>query len=515
MQTGPGTRPRRRPCRWLLCVVVVGVCLLGLASSGLARADAGQRGGDLELKEFALPERLLLEGTGGGTDVRIIDLTNGLTVQPRTVVADGAGTAVEFPQLARGRFRITVGGQERLLTITDQTGNSRPVGTKPADTGGFPYFPVGLLLVGVGVGALLPGWKRTLGLVPVVLAVVALQQPGTDRDHVLTWGECDAAWKAEKPTEKGYFARRDCHAEYLLHLLEKNDSATIEKTLAGNTNFSLCHDVTQLAGLEYMRKHRIEPSLLARTAVPGCIDGVVHGAVAAWSMYRPDDSFMAEVSGLCAALDTTRSQRSCLHGLGHAALNRSNGDLYEAWELCANAPRIHNHGEVRIIPGYTLPESEYASDDDCRGAAIMDWTNRLNVKRLLSPRIRVAPEREDMSEICPELPDGRIARILCYLATNFREQDPGAAAAFCRESAPNQEDCYAALGHNVARFLTAGGRAGEENLLNHVDACRSGGSASRQACLGAMAAVIKTDPALQPVCRKAAARRPGDVPSCS
>jgi hypothetical protein len=502
--------------RLIQILVLLLVAVVLIPRSQAARAESGATAeidaAASTIKEYALPEVLTLAGTGGTTDVRITDSVSGLEVVPRSVSGKGDNTLLQLPQLPRGTFVIDIAGDKRSLIVTDQVGNSEPIDA--SQTGHSSSLVQALLLGAAGAAlTLLPRRTKLLAAGPLLLSGILWISSDNDPGSVRDWSQCDAAWAAEKPSDDGYFTRRDCQATYLLYLLETDDRSTLEQTLAGHTNFALCHDVTQLAGLEYLRRHRLDPELLERTVLPGCVDGVVHGAVAAWSIYRSDNSFMEEVTRLCVQQDTSVSQRSCLHGLGHAALNRTNGDLYAAWDLCAQAPKVTNSGEIRLIPAYTLPEEEYTNADDCRGAVIMDWTNRINIKKSLSPSIRAVPERADMASICPELPEGRQARILCYIATNFRDQNVDAAARFCHDQAPKRIDCFAALGYNVERFIQADGLSPERNILRHVDICR-GGEEGAAACLATMTAALKAKPTLLTLCKQAAVTRPQDPPYC-
>jgi hypothetical protein len=507
----------RPPARLTQILVLLLVVVVLIPRSQTAKAESGATA-EIDstvstIKEYALTEILTLAGTGGTTDVLVTDSVSGLEVIPRSVTGKGKDTLLQLPQLPRGTFIIDIAGDKRSLIVTDQVGNSEPIdASQTQHSNGL----VQALLLAAAATALtlLPRRTKLLAAGPLLLSGILWISSDNNSGSVRDWSQCDAAWAAEKPSDDGYFTRRDCQATYLLYLLETDDRSTLEQTLAGHTNFALCHDVTQLAGLEYLRRHQLDPELLERTVLPGCVDGIVHGAVAAWSTYRSDDSFMEEITRLCAQLGTSGSQRSCLHGLGHAALNRTNGDLYAAWDLCTQAPKVTNSGEIRLIPSYTIPEEEYTNADDCRGAVIMDWTNRINIKKSLSPSIRAVPERADMASICPELPDdGRQARILCYIATNFRNQNVDAAARFCHDQAPNRIDCFAALGHNVERFIQADGLSPERNILRHVDVCRGGGEGAT-ACLTTMTAALKAKPTLLTLCKQAAAMRPQDPPYC-
>lgn len=168
-------------------------------------------------------------------------------------------------------------------------------------------------------------------------------------------------------------------------------------------------------------------------------------------------------------------RRTCSHGLGHAMLWRTNGDLAKASDLCLRTVDLREGGQTEAFARKVLPVTDdvFSHRDECLSAAVMEWSDRWEFERRVGRPGSLIPELEEPMDVCLREGLTEIFYVGCYLGTNYRTRDAGEAARRCNETAAYPVSCFATIGDNLVLFTEAnlGEELTEVRALAHAGAC--------------------------------------------
>lgn len=458
----------------VICVLLLAFVLaggpVGAESSG---ADAPSRsalieaGEVYEFSELAAPTELTVTGVS-----RIIDDLTGRVVVLRGVEDTDEGTTLVLPQLPVGTFTVEIGAERATLRITPEAGT--PI---ELDELGGRVVPLllstAVLLLVLALMLRIRGRSRflTLLLLPLVALPLVYDDPG--RQEVSSWESC-AAYLTADPRETELL-RRNCKVRFLLDMLGENGSgaAEVEAYMRQATD-PVCHEVAHLVGF-YFSRTTTDPLVASRALLPGCDDGMAHGVLEALSLFNDDEAFLAVTAELCDRFPGGAMRRTCSHGLGHAMLWRTNGDLLKAHELCLRTADLREGGQTEAFARKVLPVTDdvFSHRDECFSAAVMEWSDRWEFERRVGRPSSLLPALAEPMDICLREGLTEIFYVGCYLGTNYRTRDAAAAARRCNESAEYPVSCFAAIGDNLVLFTEAnlGVELTELRALGHASAC--------------------------------------------
>lgn len=437
-----------------------------------------------EFSELAVPGELVVTGDG-----RIVDDLTGRTVAVRSRETTDGGTRLVLPQLPVGTFTIETDDGAATIRITPEAG--RPI---ELDLPGGKVVPLlvstAVVLLVLALAVRLRGRNRLYALLLLPLALLpALYGGRSGRQEVPSWESC-AAYQANIPRETDLL-RRNCKVRYLLGILgEDGSGAAATETFMRRATDPACHEVAHLAGFYFSRTNP-DPLVAARALLPGCDDGMAHGVLEALSLFNDDEEFMATTGELCDRFPGGSMRRTCSHGLGHALLWRTNGDLGTARELCMRTTDLREGGQTEAFARKVLPVTDevFSHRDECFSAAVMEWSDRWEFERRANRPGSLRPELTEPMDVCLAKGMTEIFYVGCYLGTNYRTRDAEKAAGRCNEVAEYPVSCFATIGDNLVLFTEAnlGVELTEAVALGHAGAC---GLAEEPAAAGACAAAL-------------------------
>ena len=443
---------------------------VGAESSGTDTSTGAVKvvaGGVYEFSELAAPTALLLSDEG-----RVVDDLSGRFIALRGTVNTTEGTRIVLPQLPVGTFTVETGAGTASLIIAPEAGT--PV---ELDHGGGRVIPlllsIAILLLLLAVVLRLRRRGRLLALLLLPLLVIPVLYEGGEQQDVSSWESC-AAYLTQNPRETELL-RRNCKVRFLLGLLGENGSGApqVEAYMRQATD-PVCHEVAHLVGFYFSRTNP-DPLVASKALLPGCDDGMAHGTLEALSLFNNDAEFLTITAELCDRFPGGAMRRTCSHGLGHAMLWRTNGDLIKAHDLCLRTEDLREGGQTEAFARKVLPvtDGEFSHRDECLSASVMEWADRWEFERRIGRPGSLLPELEEPMDVC--LTEGltEIFYVGCYLGTNYRTRDAGKAAARCNDFVTYPISCFAALGDNLVLFTEAnlGVELTEMRALGHADAC--------------------------------------------
>jgi hypothetical protein len=413
------------------------------------RSSTLTNGGVSEFSELATPVAVVVPAVGS---IEIRDVLSRRLVVPRAVQVVTGTSVVDLPQLPVGSFLVTAPGFSAELRILPETGV--PVELTGMSAGGRPI--PGAVLVALGTAGLLLGvlLRRRgrlvlLGVVPILAAgglAVLPAKPATG----LSWDGCSAYTSSVLREQE--VLRRDCRVRVILDMLGVDGSGRDDVTamLATNTD-QTCHEVAHLAGF-YFSRLTSDLDVASKGLILGCNDGMVHGVLEAVGMFSSDEEFVARSTGLCLDAGSERVRKTCAHGVGHASLWRTVGNLDSAWELCSNLdPGPDTRVEV-LFNRFRLTDTRYSAQVECRSAAVMEWADRWEFERIAGSTSVLVPALDEPMDICARYENEESFQVGCYLGTSYRTGDPTRAAERCNTEAPYPVSCFAVIGDNLVQF---------------------------------------------------------------
>lgn len=419
------------------------------ATSDNDRSSLLKDGQIAEFSELATPVSVAVPATGG---IEIRDLLSSRLVVPRGIqIVDGTST-IDLPQLPVGSFTVTAPGFSAELRILPEAG--APVEITGLSTGE-PLVPAvavtGIAIAGLLIGFLLRrrGRLALIGLVPVLTAAglaVLPSKPATG----LSWDGCDAYTSSIRREQE--VLRRDCRVRVILNMLGTNGAGRdkVAAMLAGNTD-QTCHEIAHLAGF-YFSRITADLGAASKGLILGCNDGMVHGVLEAIGMFSSDEEFVARSADLCLVADSEHVRKTCAHGVGHAALWRTVGNLNNAWNICSNLdPGPDTNVEV-LFNRFRLTDTRYSAQVECRSAAVMEWADRWESERIAGSTSVLVPALAEPMDICTRYEVEESFQVGCYLGTSYRTGNPGLAAERCNTEAPYPVSCFAVIGDNLVQF---------------------------------------------------------------
>jgi hypothetical protein len=360
------------------------------------------------------------------------------------------------PQLPVGTYRVLLDNNQATLEV-------RPEAAEPVElTGLTPHTPRSPALIAVVVAAvilivvLLRSSRFLLALVLAVATVVtsSVLVPSPTRPNG-TWETCLSIMEGT-PRERD-LARRNCKVRTLLEMLgpRAENREEVESFLENNTD-SICHEVAHLAGF-YFSRVTPDPATASRAMMKGCNDGMAHGVLEALSLFNDDDEFLRVTNDMCAGFSDLQMQRTCAHGLGHATVWRTNGNLESAAEICMRTTDTRTYGMTFMFGRPTLPltDGTFSSQAECISAATMEWADRWEFERREGATRTLIPELEEPMDACIREGLPETFYVGCYLGTSYRNRDTVEAAKRCNFVAPYPVSCFAALGDNLSLFTEA------------------------------------------------------------
>lgn len=145
---------------------------------------------------------------------------------------------------------------------------------------------------------------------------------------------CDAGWYPRG-------LRVDCYVEEVASLLEQSGPAALTAVVQRADHSSAfrdsCHAVMHDATGRYASALELDRAALVRdlptSGDPNCVAGYVHALMLEFgSRSRPSE--LPVLAPACQALTGGLAQRNCVHGIGHAAIAATRGNLDEAVATC-------------------------------------------------------------------------------------------------------------------------------------------------------------------------------------
>lgn len=427
-------------------------------SAGAANTDLGA---DV-YREYVTPAYLTIPGAVEAARIELVDDLTGLPVPlaGKGVVVEGANTLVHLPQLPPGTFTLEHPAGKRTIMILAFDGT---LGPASVDTGRpwALYGLVGMLLV-LGIA----GRRRKVVLLPAIGAAVLLlglsaRDTAGEGDLLAEWGACEGANAGAKD-------QLSCKVSALTDRLVRGEYDAVRDAIS-RSNDPACHEITHRSSYHIWRTTRDETKA-ARMLIPGCDDGLIHGISEAMATFATDAEFPLLLGAFCSVTDEAFARGACLHGGGHAAVWRTNGDLDASFALCERFPDAG---------------LEYDVASECKGSAVMEWSERWSRERnqggaTLMPRV------DEPMRLCVEGPANETFRLGCYLGTNFRTGDASAAAKWCTDNETFVAPCFEALGENLPYFETPMTTIPLtlERGLNHLGSCaRAPDTDTRAGCV--------------------------------
>ncbi len=450
----------------VLLGLLLGVLLLatGIAAPPAAAEGVSTPAGEREL--ILQPDSVVVAGELAyptvlrypGADPTVLDLLSGRVVQPRSLEDAEPGTWIRVPQLPVGSYRVDGSAGSMSFRIDPESGEPVEISGLDSRTGsGFPWWVPLLALPGI---ALLRRRRAALLLaLPVLLLAGALSLTRPDPSRSLTWQECDLLGASGGREQE--LLRRDCKVRYLLTTLGPDASGNREvATFMTTVTDQGCHEVAHLAGY-YFSRINPDVDVARRAMLLGCNDGFAHGVLEALAVFTSDTGFVETTNEICESFEDQAYRRTCAHGVGHAMLWRTGGDLMETWDLCGTIRDERSDDMDVLFNRFKLTDTRYSSRAECKSASIMEWSDRWRFEQFAGTSTVLSPVLEEPMDICIPGPgsvdlDEEMFQVGCYLGTNFRTRNPEKAAARCNEVAPYPVSCFAALGDNLAQFAPYG-----------------------------------------------------------
>ena len=381
-------------------------------------------------------------------------------------------TTVVLPQLPVGSFVVAAPDFQATISIRPEAGTPVEIAGRIGQENRVPVFAlVGLVGLGLTSALLLRRRPRlaALGVIPVVVAAALTFVPAPSAQG-LSWEGCDVY--SSTAGREGEILRRDCRVRALLELLRPDGSGRTEvAALLASTTEQGCHEIAHLAGFYFSRLNAAVPTA-ARGMILGCNDGMVHGVLEAIGMFSSDDEFIESTATLCRTAPSERERKTCAHGLGHAALWRTIGDLDTAWDLCQRIEHGPDDNVELLFNRFRLTDTRYSARVECLSASVMEWADRWEFEQRAGAESVVVPDLDEPMDICTRYEVEEAFQVGCYLGTNYRTRDPGLAAARCNSEAPYPVSCFATLGDNIVLFND--GNLGQTRLTVDLAARFSG-----------------------------------------
>lgn len=420
-----------------------------------------------EFSELAAPTDLTLKGRG-----RIVDDLTGRVIALRGVENTPEGSSLVLPQLPVGTFTVETGSGRAVLRIIPEAGT--PIELDQPDGRVVPLLlSTAVLLLVLALVLRIRGRTRLLALTLLPLAGAPLLYDDQEPQAVSSWESC-AAYLTPEPRETELL-RRNCKVRFLLGMLgEDGTGAAAVETYMRQATDPVCHEVAYLVGF-YFSRTNTDPLVAARALLPGCDDGMAHGVLEALSLFNDDEKFLQITAELCDRFPGGVMRRTCSHGLGHAMLWRTNGDLGKAHDLCMRTADLREGGQTEAFARKVLPVTDdvFSHRDECLSASIMEWADRWEFERRVGRPGSLLPELEEPMDVCLREGHTEIFYIGCYLGTNYRTRDAGEAARRCNESTAYPVSCFATIGDNLVLFTEAnlGVELTESRALGHAGTC--------------------------------------------
>ena len=467
----------------LVALVLLGAAVLGTTSAASAApkvllpisAFASEASDTIVVDEYVpliyvdIPAQVLENPA-----VSLIDDLTGQTVPftaPGLTTEDGS-TRAYLPQLPPGKFTLRWDGGQRSIVVRAPGASVAAYGARDAQGGG-GLNPALLILAGsVGMVVLVLLRRRGLGQAAVA-AVFVLS------GVVIIGGSGGTPSAADKPRWEACDLRDTldeallCKVSSLVAQLEDGEYASVAQLLATSTDPS-CHEIAHRSSFHIWRTTR-DINRATSMLIPGCDDGLIHGISESMATFTADGEFTGKLETFCNSGVQDYARIACLHGGGHATVWRTNGDLERSWEICDT---------------FTSSD-DFDIHQECKGAAVMEWSDRWTQERAGSVKT-LRPRIDEPMELCLTGPDTELFRLGCYLGTNHRTGDARAAARWCTEREPRVDSCFAALGENLPYFETPLTKIPltPEKAVHHIESCLLAQGEARNICVRSAARVL-------------------------
>jgi hypothetical protein len=384
------------------------------------------------------PPRIVLFEGMAPTSARVLD------VHGRELPLTGAGTRVAadgvevfVPRLPPGRFVVEAGGQRRVLEISGVGGLMLEPPEPPARPVAALALVVSLVAAGAAAAWVLRGHRARSGAVVALTAVAAAAV-------LMSFGSGPERFPGDpclvEPPDVG--TAYQCLSRHVsgVYFAEGTSAAVAELDRIAASGVpewqSTCHEVAHLLG-EISWKAGQDSRELVRAGSVNCSFGYFHGILEAMGSYLPDDEVAGEAGRLCQLAVQhfgPQSTSECSHGVGHAAMWRTNGDLPRAYRICDES-------------GVSLEE--------CRSGAAMEWT-LVKENAAGDPRQLPEPRVASALELCR--PPWGTPTPMCAEAAVFGMgvlDDLTGVVELCREMEPGDARACAGLVANQSVILRA------------------------------------------------------------
>lgn len=150
-------------------------------------------------------------------------------------------------------------------------------------------------------------------------------------------------------------ARDQCYQEFARALLGMGELSAILETLAtlnkqNISEYAACHEITHFLGRDAYRARKNIPSVYASCTM-ACGGGCFHGAMeellterySLEKVLKDDNIIRQELIAICGEEEAYAKlgiYHQCVHGLGHALMFITDGDLLKSLDFCDAFPRI-------------------------------------------------------------------------------------------------------------------------------------------------------------------------------
>jgi len=451
----------------LLALLAVPV---GAESSGGDTATgsiAVEPGRVYEFSELVVPTELSLPAAG-----RVVDDLTGRVIALRGREDAPGGSRLVLPQLPVGTFTVEIGNGASTLRIVPEAGT--PIELDQRSRRIVPVLMgTAVLLLVLALVVRIRGRSRLFALLLLPVAGLPLLYGDSESQEVASWESC-AAYLAPEPRET-QLLRRNCKVRFLLGMLHTDGSGAAEvEAYMRQAVDPGCHEVAHLVGFYFSRTNP-DPLVASKALLPGCDDGMAHGVLEALSLFNDDEEFLKVTAELCDRFPGGSMRRTCTHGLGHATLWRTNGDLEKAHELCLRTEDLQERGQSEAFARKVLPVTNdvFSHRDECLSASVMEWADRWEFERRAGRPGSLLPELDQPMDVCLREGLTEIFYVGCYLGTNYRTREAVVAAQRCNEVAEYPISCFAVIGDNLVLFLEAnlGVEITEFRAIGHAGAC--------------------------------------------
>jgi hypothetical protein len=454
-------------------VLALGICANLLVPA--IRPTATAESSIPSYEEYFTPTTIEVDPSSSVGDVTLWDVQADVAVplSGKGIVHTEGRAYAKLPQLPVGIFSLTHPGGVEFFSVYDSLKQS-PSDAREGGSGGGRLLLLGGLL-GIGLAVIVFRKNKAallLALVAIgsgVVLVTVLRVDGADASLEARWRGCEALIGDD---------RIACKVDSMVESVQRGAIEDVARFITTSSD-PQCHEAAHESSYTAWRTSR-DLDRIYQLLLPGCDDGLIHGIAEAMGTYSTDENFPEMLSVFCDRVETSFARTACFHGGGHAAIWRTNGDLYSAWEICEKFSTTRDG-----IPNLV---------QECQGSAVMEWALRWKRENRKPEGERILqPVTAQPSEICLRGPADAYFKSGCYLGTNHLTGGAEEAANWCVEREKEFETaCMSALGENLPYFETplVSIELTEERAVGHMSRCGVGSAEATEACIRAASRVF-------------------------